>query len=401
VFGNTTLQNSGSLETYYFYSGLGKVACDQIPFDGLMVTMPEGSGLHFFVNGSELTLMGNASLRADQNGSMDVSLYSGSGSITSDGQQQVFTAGESVSVPLGGLNGTDSIGPPTNPQPLTPEELELACSLTGTYCDETNITPVPSDIALQMLLTAKALTATRTPFPTFTPSSTPTRTSSATVTRTPTRTSTSSATFTRTLTRTSTRTPTRTATHSSTPTRTPTRTHTPLPTNTLTASSTTAPTDTATDTPIDTPTDTPSTPTDTYTPSTPTDTFTPTETSTPIIGTVVVNITVPDVDGAVITNDSQTRFEARAWDTSVGTTNGDGIIHVNFWFSGPRNLGHPAGNPRVENSVRYCAFSGTGTCNHMGGGLLSSLPSGIYTMYVQATGVSGVSDVVTITFVRP
>ena len=112
VFGNTTLENSGSLETYYFYSGLGKVACDQIPFDGLMVTMPEGTGIHFVVNGSELTLMGNASLRADQNGSMDVSLYSGSGLISSDGQQTVFTAGQSVSVPLGGLNGTDSIGPP-------------------------------------------------------------------------------------------------------------------------------------------------------------------------------------------------------------------------------------------------------------------------------------------------
>jgi hypothetical protein len=87
VFGNTTVENSGSLETYYFYSGLGQVACDQIPFDGLMVTMPEGTGIHFVVNGSELTLMGNASLRAEQNGSMDVSLYSGSGSIAADGQE--------------------------------------------------------------------------------------------------------------------------------------------------------------------------------------------------------------------------------------------------------------------------------------------------------------------------
>jgi hypothetical protein len=115
---------------------------------------------------------------------------------------------------------------------------------------------------------------------------------------------------------------------------------------------------------------------------------------------VVVQIIVPAVDGAVISNNSQTRFEAKAWDTAVGTTNGKGIIRVKFWFSGPRDLGHPAGNPRVENSVRYCAFTGTGTCNTMTGALFNSLPSGIYTMYVQATGVSGDSDVVTITFVK-
>ncbi len=398
VFGNTTLQNSGSLETYYFYSGLGKVACDQIPFDGLMITMPEGTGIHFVVNGSELTLMGNASLKANKNGSMQVSLYSGSGAIASGGQQQVFTAGESVSVPLGGLNGTDAIGPPSTPQPLSPDDLDVACSLTGTYCDAADITAVPSEIAVQWLLTANALTATWTPFPTFTNTPTPTRTLSATVTRTPTLTRT--ATLTRTPSRTPTRTSTftRTSTRTITPTRTPTRTHTPLPTNTLAATSTptAADTPTATDTLIAS-----NTPTITDTPVAPTDT------STPIPGTVVVEFVKPATDGETVSNNSDTDFEVKAWDTAVGTTNGDGITHVNFWFTydgSPISPLPDVGSPEVQSVVKYCAFTGVGTCltinGKYGGSAFGDLPTtGTYMMYVEAWGsVSGSSGVVTRTF---
>ncbi len=256
VFGNTTLENSGSLETYYFYSGVGQIACDQIPFDGLMVTMPEGTGIHFVVNGAELTLMGNASLKAVKNGSMDVSLYSGSASIELDGQKVIFGAGESVSVPLGGPNGVDPVGPPSVPQPLSPDDLSVACSMTRAYCDPADITPVPTDVAAQMVLTADARTATLTPTLSLTPSSTATTTPSPTLTLTPS--------------------PSSTLTSTLTPTRTSTRTRTP----TRTSSQPPPPPPAATKTP-------------TLTPSlslTPSLTFTPSLTHTPVTGTVVVPI---------------------------------------------------------------------------------------------------------------
>ncbi|HEX7395385.1 MAG TPA: hypothetical protein VF313_10695 [Anaerolineaceae bacterium] len=345
VFGNTTLENSGNLETFYFYSGLGQVACDQIPFDGLMVTMPEGTGIHFIVNGSELTLMGNASLKADRNGNMKVNLYSGSASLASDGQQQIFTAGESVSVHLGGPNGTDSIGPPSTPQPLTPDDLAVVCSMTGTYCDPAKITPVPSDIAAQWMPTAYPLSRTRTPTPT--PPSSPTKTSTRTLARTP-----------------------------PSPTRTSTRTLAGTPPPPSAATRTAA--------------------------------FIPSKTSPPISGVVIVNIIIPAADGNVISNNADTAFEAQAWDTAVGTTNGDGIDHVNFWFTFAGGAIPPlpdAGSPDVLNSVRYCAFGGKSNCGTMNGNYNSetfnNLSSGIYTMYVRAWGVSGVSDVYTRTFEIP
>jgi len=74
VFGNATLdnqsENSESLESFYFTSELGQIVCDKIPFDGLMVSSPDGSGIRFSVNGAELTLTGDASIKAIKNGDM-------------------------------------------------------------------------------------------------------------------------------------------------------------------------------------------------------------------------------------------------------------------------------------------------------------------------------------------
>lgn len=143
VFGNTTLDNASSnLQTFFFSSTLGQIVCDQVPFDGLMITMPDGTGVSFVINGAEMTLMGNASITATQNGSMEVSLYSGSATITSSGQTQIVTAGQSTSMDLGGDNGTSAVSPPSAPEPLSPEELTLACTLTGNFCSQQEITPV-------------------------------------------------------------------------------------------------------------------------------------------------------------------------------------------------------------------------------------------------------------------
>jgi hypothetical protein len=158
VFGNTTLDNaSNNLQTFYFSSTLGQIVCDQVPFDGLMITMPDGSGVSFVINGAEMTLMGNASITATQNGSMEVSLFSGSATITSSGQTQIVTAGHSTSMDLGGDNGTSAISPPSAPEPLSPEELTLACTLTGNFCSQQEITPVSPLDAVATLISILGL----------------------------------------------------------------------------------------------------------------------------------------------------------------------------------------------------------------------------------------------------
>jgi hypothetical protein len=161
VFGNTTLDNASSnLQTFFFSSTLGQIVCDQVPFDGLMITMPDGTGVSFVINGAEMTLMGNASITATQNGSMEVSMFSGSATITSSGQTQIVTAGQSTSIGLGGDNGTSAVSPPSVPQPLSPEELTLACTLTGNFCSQQEITPISPLDAVATLIAELGLDST-------------------------------------------------------------------------------------------------------------------------------------------------------------------------------------------------------------------------------------------------
>jgi hypothetical protein len=262
VFGNTSLDKPGqTLETFYFSSELGQIVCDKVPFDGIMVTMPDGAGITFNVNGSELTLMGTASLKATKNGTMEVSMYDGSGRIVANGEEQYFGAGEKVTVQLGGPDGTDSVSGPSDPEPLSPEDEQAACTMTGTYCSRTDIQHVDEGQAQQTVQPGLGITSTvtRTTGPSATHTPVATSTSAVVLTpvfsHTPSRTPTPSQTAlvtafpTRTYTRTVTRTPT--VTQTPTRTRTPTRTNSPTITNTPTYTST--PTDTPTSTATTTP----------------------------------------------------------------------------------------------------------------------------------------------------
>lgn len=243
VFGNATLENQSEdgtgLESFYFSSELGQIVCEKIPFDGLMVTSPDGSGIRFSINGAELTLMGNANIKAIKNGEMEVSVYQGSAHITANGEEQYFGAGQKVSVQLGGENGTEAVGGPSEPESISVEEMTMACTLTGDYCSPADIVPVSAEQAqaeIQNAITPTPTplatsTMTRTPSPTepptYThvvlppPTFTRTRTPLPTLTRTPTRTPAPTATITRTSTPrppTATSTPTSTATNATPPT---------------------------------------------------------------------------------------------------------------------------------------------------------------------------------------
>jgi hypothetical protein len=86
----------------------------------------------------------------------------------------------------------------------------------------------------------------------------------------------------------------------------------------------------------------------------------------------------------------------------MGGGDGFGIDHVDFWFSGPDDFGHPAGNPHTETHAPFCAFSNAGICHTLNAAEYAALPSGTYTMYVEAWGIdSSDSGVITRTFIIP
>jgi len=230
VFGNTTLDNqssnSDSLESFYFSSELGQIVCDKLPFDGMMISSPDGGGIHFTVNGAELTLMGDASIKAVKNEEMQVSVYKGSARMVANGEEQYFGAGESSTVKLGGENGTEAISAPSKPEALSGDELSVACSVTGEFCSPAEIQPITESQAQAEI--QNAITST----PTLTPTSTVTRTPSPTLQPTYTLVVLPSAT------------PSRTITPSPTNTKPPTKTPVPSQTQPFTPTNTKIPTST-------------------------------------------------------------------------------------------------------------------------------------------------------------
>lgn len=186
VFGNTTLdKEGGNLESFFFSSELGQIVCEKVPDDGIMISVAEGEGVRFTVNGAELTLMGDATIKAVKNGKMEVSLFEGSGRIVSDGQEQYFGAGQQVNVQLGGENGTESVSPPSAPESISQDDLDTICALTGQFCSQDQITPVPSEQAQKLIQEELGITPTQTVAVSLTSPVTLTPTQTPTFTRTP------------------------------------------------------------------------------------------------------------------------------------------------------------------------------------------------------------------------
>jgi hypothetical protein len=125
-----------------------------------------------------------------------------------------------------------------------------------------------------------------------------------------------------------------------------------------------------------------------------TDTPPPTNTPPPIH----IEITSPAQSGLVVTNVSQTNFEAVAWNPPFGGSNGDGISEIAFWFTGPATI--PG---RSDTSARFCAFGapGNSACRTVDEVVrFTSLANGTYTIYARARGVDGrYSEIVSKTFI--
>lgn len=173
VFGNATLENdsgnSDSLESFYFSSELGQISCEKVPFDGLLIKSPDGAGTQFKINGAELTIVGDASIKAIKNGEMEVSIYQGSGRIVSNGEEQYFGAGQKVKVELGGANGNEAVSSPSAPEPIDQDELDIACTMTSQYCLPSEIILVSEEEAQGQIQGQITVTPTLTPTQTLTP----------------------------------------------------------------------------------------------------------------------------------------------------------------------------------------------------------------------------------------
>ncbi|MBC8504891.1 MAG: hypothetical protein ISR58_12085 [Anaerolineales bacterium] len=216
-------------------------------------------------------------------------------------------------------------------------------------------TPVPT----VTLVISHTPSLTFTPLPTGTATKRPTWTPIPSATPLPTRTSTPAYTAIPT----SPQLPSLTNTLAPTQTAQPTNTTAPPP-PTLTYTATSTPSSTPIPTHTPTPSDTPI-PTETHTPQ-------PTPTEAEIIN---VEIVYPS-NGQIVTDISQTGYEAEAWIGSA-RINGNDIERVEFRITS-------VGYFNSEQALRYCAFSGNPVCDTMTQSFWDSLSDGTYILEARA-----------------
>ena len=133
VFGNTDITNaSGDMSAFYFSTGFGGIKCKGVDFDGLQINTPDGAGITFIANGVELVLEGNAVMTANPGGEMNVTLVTGSGTVSANGVTQSLTPGTYVSVPID--ENLEASGTPSDPQDLNQEQVSIVCQLYGIGC---------------------------------------------------------------------------------------------------------------------------------------------------------------------------------------------------------------------------------------------------------------------------
>ena len=174
VFGDTVLEsNSQNMSTFYFTTGLTGISCERVDYDGLFVSMPDGSGITFQSNGVDILLQGDAILQAKPAGDMSVAMLSGSSELSANGQTVSVNAGSYSTIPM-----TENLlpgGPISEPKPLSEEILTISCQLLGIGCPgnpipTVTLTATPTETATATLLptNTSAPVATKPP-PTKTP----------------------------------------------------------------------------------------------------------------------------------------------------------------------------------------------------------------------------------------
>ena len=179
AFGDTSIDNTiGNMQVFSFASGLGGIVCEQVPFNGILVTMPDGTGITIQVNSTGLTLLGPTILRSIPHREMTVAMLGGSGRVSVQDQVQYLGAGQEVKIPLGGDSGTAASGPPSEPELISSDSLTIGCTFLGIGCPPAAIATISADEARGAVQSAIALsqltsTPTRSPLPTNTPRPTP------------------------------------------------------------------------------------------------------------------------------------------------------------------------------------------------------------------------------------
>ncbi len=120
LFGNAVLDNiSPQMQAVVLKTGVGgATTCSNAPKSALLLQSPEGSQATMTINGATISLGSTAYLTAEQNSELTVATIEGSAVVSAANITRVVQPGAQVHLPLGGGDGLQVSGPPSQPEPF-------------------------------------------------------------------------------------------------------------------------------------------------------------------------------------------------------------------------------------------------------------------------------------------
>jgi LysM repeat protein len=119
LFGDTSIDNtSPDMQAVTFQTGIGQSACTDAPPNAMLLQSPEGQQVSININGATLTLGSTLYITANENGEMVVATLEGAGIVAAFGEARVIQPGAQTRLPLGGNDGLQVIGAPSEPEPF-------------------------------------------------------------------------------------------------------------------------------------------------------------------------------------------------------------------------------------------------------------------------------------------
>lgn len=125
LFGDTSLDDaSPEMQAVTFQTGIGQSSCADAPPNAMLLQSPEGQQVSISINGATLTLGSTLYLTATANGEMLVATLEGTGIVSAFGMARVIQPGAQTRMTLGGANGLEVTGQPSEPEPFDLPNIE-------------------------------------------------------------------------------------------------------------------------------------------------------------------------------------------------------------------------------------------------------------------------------------
>lgn len=119
LFGDTEVDNpSPEMQAVTVKTHITGTECVDAPPSAVLVQSPSEQPVTLQINGADVTLGSTAFITAEGNREMVFAILEGSGVIEADGVQQLVVPGAQVRVPLGGEEGYEAVGAPSDPEPF-------------------------------------------------------------------------------------------------------------------------------------------------------------------------------------------------------------------------------------------------------------------------------------------